>query len=160
VQVAGDDRLRGTHDLAGGREADVDPMGAEVALRGGSFAWVDVDGVVRARLHARLAADARVRVEVDDAVGSAVEGKCGADCGAGRIVAVIAAQDCEVPARVREGALLDVLYPGAEDAERHLVLGLARDGARVASDALRLVEDEAVAHRAIVWISVEGSVNT
>src|SRR5882762_5179541 len=97
-------------------------------------------------LHAGLAADTARAVEVHDAIGPPVEGDGGADRHAGRRVAVVAAQDREVSPRVREGPALHVLHPGAEGAERHLVLLLARDGAGVAADAPPLVDHEAVAH--------------
>ena len=50
-------------------QADVNPVGAVVALGSGVGVGVNVKGVVRASLHARLAADAAVFVEVHDAVG-------------------------------------------------------------------------------------------
>jgi hypothetical protein len=57
---------------------------------------------------------------------------------------VVASHDRERAHGVRPGALLDVLDPGAVDAEGDLVFGLARNGARVASDARRLVDHEPV----------------
>jgi hypothetical protein len=56
---------------------------------------------------------------------------------------VVTAEYREVPPRVRELALLDVLDPGAEDAERNAILLFARHGAGVAADASRLVDHEA-----------------
>ena len=114
VEVPGEDRPLGADDDARGLEPPLHPVGAEVALGGGVRVGVDVERVVGARLHARLAADAAVAVEVDDAVRPPVERHRRADRHAGRVVAVVAAHDREVPARVRELALLDVLHPRAE----------------------------------------------
>src|SRR5690606_41370190 len=58
-----------------------------------------------------------------------------------RVVALVAARDLECAARVRKLADVDVLDVRARDGERHLVLLLARGGARVAADAARLVDD-------------------
>src|SRR5262249_53572084 len=107
---------------------------------------IDVERVVRAGLHARLAADAPRAVEVDDPVVAAVEGDGRTDRHAGRRVAVIAAQHREIAPRVRERAALDVLHPRAKRAEGHPILFLARHRAGVAADALALVDHEAVTH--------------
>jgi hypothetical protein len=146
VEVARDDRLHRADDHARGLEADLDAMGAVVALGRGVRVRVDVERVVRARLHARLAADAPVAVEVDDAVRPSVERDGGADRHARGVVAVVAAHHREVTPRVRERTLLDVLHPGAVHAQRDLVLLLARHRAGVAADAFPLVDHEAVAH--------------
>ena len=74
-------------------------MRAVVALRRGVGVRVDVERVVRAALHARLAADAAVAVEIDDAVVARVERPRRADRHARRVLAVVAPQHREVPAR-------------------------------------------------------------
>src|SRR5262249_22562376 len=119
-------------------------VGAEVAFRRGLRARVDVERVVGAALHAGLAPYAAAVVEGDDAVLAPVERRGRGGLDAGRVVAVGAAGHGERPARLRELALLDVLHPRAGDAERHLVLDLARHRARVAPDALAVVDQEAV----------------
>ena len=58
---------------------------------------------------------------------------------------MVAPFDQEVPPAVGEGALVDVLDPGAELAERNAILCLARHRAGVAANALALVDDEAQA---------------
>src|SRR5437899_2590752 len=92
VEVAGDDRLLGADDHARGLEPHLDAMGAVVALRGGPRVRIDVERVVGTRLHARLAADAAIAVQVDDAVGSAIERDRRADRHARCRVAVVAAE--------------------------------------------------------------------
>ena len=59
---------------------------------------------------------------------------------------MIAALHIEKTPRVGKLALLDVLDPRAVNADRHFVLGLARDSTRVAADTLSVVDDEAVVH--------------
>ena len=111
-----------------------------------SVCGVDVERVVRAALHAGLAADAAPAVEVHDAVLPPEERGGGTDLDAGRVLAVVAAGDLEGAAGLGEHALLDVLDPGAGDAERDLVLGLAGHRAGVAADAPPVVDQEGVVH--------------
>jgi hypothetical protein len=85
----------------------------------------------------------RLPVEVHDPVAAPEEGRGRADLDAGRVLAVVAPRHLERAARVGELALLDVFDPGAGDAHRHLVFGLARDRAGVAADAPPVVDDEA-----------------
>ena len=73
VEIAGDDRPLGADDHTGRLEPDLHPVRAVVALRGRVGVGVDVECVVRAGLHAGLAADAAVAVEIDDPVGPPVE---------------------------------------------------------------------------------------
>src|SRR5713226_1678710 len=122
-------------------------MRAEVALGRGAALRIDVDGVVRAGLETGLAADAALRVELDDAVVAPVHGRRRTDRNAGGLRAMVAARDLKVPARVGKGSLLDVFDPRAVDTQRDLVLRLARRRARVASDALAVVDEEGVVHR-------------
>ena len=146
VEVAGDDRLLRADDDARGLEPALDAMRAVVALRRGIRVGVDVQRVVRAALHAGLAADAPVAVEVDDAVVARVEGARGADRHARRALAVVAAEDGEVPPRARPLAALDVLHPRAKRPDGDVVLFLARHRAGVTADAPALVDDESVTH--------------
>lgn len=57
---------------------------------------------------------------------------------------MVASHDGEEPFGVRPSPLLDVLDPGAVNAKRHIVLGLARNRTGVATDTARLVDDESV----------------
>src|SRR5712692_1592474 len=79
IEIARDDRLLRADDDASGLESHLDPVRAEVALRGRVRLGVNVERVVGAGLHAGLAADAALAVEIDDAVGTAEERKRRAD---------------------------------------------------------------------------------
>ena len=59
---------------------------------------------------------------------------------------MIAARDLKYSTRVGENPLLDVLDPSPVHAHRHLVFGFARHRAGVASDALAVIDYEAVFH--------------
>jgi hypothetical protein len=59
---------------------------------------------------------------------------------------MVAARDLKYAARVGENAFLDVLDPGPVHAHRHLVLGFTRHRAGVTSDALAVIDYEAVFH--------------
>src|SRR5581483_5709956 len=146
VEVAGKNRLGGTDHFAGRLVAHVHARSIEVALGGGVALRIDVERIVRAGLHARLAADAALVVEIDDAVGAAKERHRRADFDARRVVAVIAAQHREVPPRVRVAALLDVFDPRAIHADGDVVLLLAGQRAGMTADAAVLVDDKPVAH--------------
>src|SRR5262245_6103456 len=71
VQITGQNRLGRTDHLAGRLVAHVDSRSIEIALGRRVAVRIDVKRVVGAGLHARLAADAALVVEIDDAVGAA-----------------------------------------------------------------------------------------
>ena len=70
----------------------------------------------------------------------------GADFNARRVVAMVAAEHREVPARVRVVAFLDVLDPGAIHAHRDVVFFFTGNRAGVTADAAVLIDDKSVAH--------------
>src|SRR5207247_10766179 len=86
----------------------------------------------------------RVAVQIDDAVAALEERVGRADALARRFVALVAEDGEEEPARVGEGAFLDGLHPAAVHADRNLVLGLARDRARMTADAFSEIDGEPV----------------
>lgn len=59
---------------------------------------------------------------------------------------MIAARDLKDSTRVGVQALLDVFHPRPVHANRHMVFSLAGNSTGVASDALAVVDDEAVFH--------------
>src|SRR5579863_2538383 len=121
-------------------------MSAEMAFRCGTFVGIDVNGIVRAGLHAGLASNTSLGTEVDDTVFALIHRGDGADRDTGRILAMIAAGDLKDAAGIGERSLFDVLHPGAVHREGDVVLGLAGNGAGVTSDALAIIDDESVAH--------------
>jgi len=123
-----------------------------MALGCRAMVGIDINRIVRTRLHASLAANAAVRVEVDDAVLALVHRGHGTDRDTRRLLAMVAARDLKYAARVRVKALLDVLDPGSIHSDRHLVLGLARHRAGVTTNALAVIDYKAVFHRLEVLI--------
>ena len=121
-------------------------MRAEMAFRGGAIIRIHVNRIVGTGLHAGLAANAAVGVEIDDPVLALVHRGHRTDRDAGRLLAMIAARDLKYAARVWENALLDVLHPGPIHAYWHMVFGFARHRAGVASDAFAVIDYEAVFH--------------
>ena len=97
-------------------------------------------------LHARFAADAAAAVEINDAVVPLEQRGNGTYGDAGRVLAVIATKHGEGSPGVRIVALLDVFDPGSIGAQRHFILGLARDRASVAADTSPMVYYESVFH--------------
>ena len=63
--------MRGAHDNTCRFEPDLNSVIAKIALIRNVGVWVDVDRVVWACIHARLAADADVVIEVDNSVAGA-----------------------------------------------------------------------------------------
>ena len=120
VQIAEDAALGRADADACRQQLVLDAVRAEVALLRGVRVRIDEQLIVGAGLHARAAADARVAVQIDDAV-AALEQRVGrADLHAGRFVALVAQHGEEEAARVGERAFLDRLHPAAVDADRDL----------------------------------------
>src|SRR5512138_404379 len=105
-----------------------------MAFGGSMCLGVNVDGIIGASFETRLAADALVFVEFDNSIGALVHGCGGADANARRVFALIAAGHLKVAPSIRELPLFNIFYPGAENAERHLIFFLARDTAGVTPD--------------------------
>jgi hypothetical protein len=131
-------------------------MRTEVTFGRGIVVGIDVQGVIGTGLHATLAADASLIVKIDDSVGAPVEGFGGANGNAGGRIAVVTSHHPEVAAGVRKFALLDVLHPGAKDAQWNLVFLLARHRAGVTTDTSILIYDESVSHTSEFDIVLEG----
>jgi hypothetical protein len=141
VQVTDQDGLGRADGDARGLQPDVEAVRAQVAFLGRVVFGVDEDRVVGACGDAGLAADADRLVEVDDAVRPPVHRLGRAGGGAGRVRALVAPGHLERSADLREGPDLGRLDVGPGHPERDLVLALARRGARMAPDALVLVQD-------------------
>src|SRR5438093_13502799 len=114
---------------------------------------IDEELIVRTRNHAGAAADARLSIEIDDAVQAFIERACGTDAHARGFIALITEDGKEEPLRLRERSFLDGLDPAAVHADRDLVLRLAGDRAGVAPDALAKIDREPVVGHAEATIS-------
>jgi hypothetical protein len=121
-------------------------MRAEMALGGRAIIGIHVNGIVGTGLHAGLATNAALGVEIDDAILALVHRGHRTDRDAGRFLAMVAARDLKYSACVRVNALLDVLHPRPVHADGHMVFGLARYRAGMTSDALPIIDNEAVFH--------------
>jgi len=142
MHVPGQNRLGGANRCAGWRQPNLRPVRAEVALLRRARVGMEVEGVVGASLHARLATDAGIAGQIDDAIVALRKRVHRANVDARRLLTLVAPEDGERALRFGKAPLLRILDPGSERAERHLVLGLARHGACVAADTTSLVEDE------------------
>ena len=153
VHVARDDGVLGADDHASRFQPQIGAMGAKVTFGCGVGTGIDVNGVIGAGLHARLAADATGRIKFNDAVGALVHGRHRTDTHARRVGAVVAAGHLEVASDIGIGAGLHVLDPRAIDAQWHLVLRLAGGGAGVTANALAVVDDKTVVHEPLfTWL--------
>ena len=115
--------------------------------------WIQVDSVIRARLHARFAADTSVWIKTDDPVSTSVQRMGRTYLDTRRFVAMVAPQHSEMPTDIGKLALLDVFHPGPEHADRSVMLFLARHRAGVASDTAVLIDYKSVAHQASRFVA-------
>src|SRR5215469_613652 len=125
VEIAGEYRVGRTNDDACGFQVHFDPVRAEVALGSRMRVWIQVDGIIGARLHARFAADTSVRIEIDDPVSTAVQRMGRTYLDTRCIVAVVAPHHAEMPTDIGKLALLYVLYPGPKHTDGNVMLFLA-----------------------------------
>ena len=133
-------------DDTGRFESLFDSVGAEVAFLDGAEIIVEVQRIVRAGLHTCAATDTRVAIDVDNSIRAFLKRVDGTDRDAGRVGTLVAPKYGKVPADVGELTDLGVLHRRSEVADRNVVLGLAGDGAGVAADAPRLIDDEPILH--------------
>ena len=105
-----------THDHARGFQSNLGPMRTVVTLGGSPSLWIDINGVIRARLHTSLASDAKVGVEIYDPVFALVHRRHGTDGHARRLLAMVAACHLEDASRVRELSSFYILNPGTINA--------------------------------------------
>src|SRR5690349_13262200 len=96
-------------------------MRAIVTLCGGVRVRIDIQRVVRARLHAGFAADASLTVEIHNTVRALVQSAGRTDLYARSILAMLTTLDREKAPSIRELAFFDVLDPGAKRANGHLI---------------------------------------
>jgi len=101
---------------------------------------IDEDRVVRARGHARFAADADRFIEIDDAVRALEHRRRRTRGYARRMRALIAARDLVCAARLWKDTDIDVFDVSARDREWNEILRLARSRARMTADTARVVD--------------------
>src|SRR5262249_31288517 len=76
-----------------------------------------------------------------------------------RIVAVVASHHAEMPTDIGKLALLYVLYPGPEHANRNVMLFLARHRAGVASDTAVLIDYKSVPQSALPVYRISSAIS-
>jgi hypothetical protein len=86
-------------------------MRAKMALRSRPMIRIHINRIVRTRLHARLAPDAAIGIEIDNPVLALIHCRHRTNRDAGRLLAMIAPRDLKDPACIRKNALLNVLDP-------------------------------------------------
>src|ERR1700675_42285 len=146
AQISRNDSVFRAHDHASWFQPNFSAMRAEMALGGRTIVRIHIYRIVRTSLHAGFAANAAIGIKIDNPVLALIHRRHGTDGDARRLLAMVAARDLKYAARVGERALLDVLDPSPVHAYRHLVLGFAGHGAGVTSDALAVIDYEAVFH--------------
>jgi hypothetical protein len=97
-------------------------------------------------LGTRFTADTSAAVEIDNAVFSVKKRRYRTDLDTRSVSAVVAPHYGKQPACIGKSSLFDVFDPGAVYSDRHFVLGLARDGTRMAADTLSVIDNEAKIH--------------
>ena len=106
-----------------------------------------MNGIVRAGLHARLAADADAGIEVDDAIFSLVHGRDRAYPYTGWVGTMVAAGDLKMAPVVGKDACFHIFDPGAINTQGHFIFAFTGGRTGVATNTLAIVNDEAVIHK-------------
>jgi len=141
IHVADQNRLGRTNHYAGGLQADIDAVRAEVTFLSRMIFGIDEDGVVRTGGHTGLTADADRFVEVDDAVRALEHSGGRARSHARRVRALIAARDLMGSTHLWEHPHVHVLDVCPRDTYGDDVLRLARGSARMATDTASVVDN-------------------
>src|SRR6266702_2230365 len=144
VHIARNNGPLRTNNHAGWLQANLSAVRTIVALRSGIAIRINVKRIIGTRLHARLATDAAIGVEVHNAILALIEGFGRTNSHARCIVTMIAAVDQKIAPRVGELTLFDILYPRAINTDRNIMFGLARHGAGMTADTLALVYNKRV----------------
>lgn len=104
---------------------------------------IDVEGIIWTTLHASLTSDASLGIEIDDSVFPLPERRHWTDIGTGRVITVVAPHYREVPTRIREFPLFDILHPCLINPDWIVMFGLTSDRARVAANTPTVINYEA-----------------
>jgi len=140
IHIADKDRLRRANDHARGLELHVNAMRAEVTFFSGVVVRIDEDRVVRARGHARFAANADRFVEIDDTVGALEHRRRRTGSYARRVHALIAARYLVCAACLWKHADVNVFDVSTRDRDWDEILRLARSRARMTADTACVVD--------------------
>ena len=135
VQIARKDRMFWTHYYTGWLQTEVNFVRAIVTLGSSPRVGIDVNRIVRTRLHTCLAANADIRVEFDDAVIALVHGRDRTYPNARRIGAVITASYLERAGNVGIFTRLHTLNPGTLHTEGYLILAFTSGRTGMTADA-------------------------
>jgi hypothetical protein len=107
---------------------------------------VDVQCIVRTCLHTRLATDTTVLVKINDSIIPRIQRLRWTDANARGIRAMIATHNGEKPSGIRELPFLHLFHPCAVHTHWYLMFRFAGRGARMATDALSVINNESVLH--------------
>jgi len=146
VDIAHPDRFGGADLNTSGLESLINSMGTEIAFCCRVRVVIYIDSVVRARLHAHLAADAQGVIEIDDAVGPDEQRLGGAASYAWRISAVVAPHNAHLTRGGGVLTLIHIFHPRAKLPNGNIVFGLAGHRAGMATNTGPLINGKAVAH--------------
>ena len=126
-------------------------VSAVVTLLSGACVRIEIEGVVRACLHACLTANADIAVEIHNGVRPLVQSVDGANVYTRSGITVVAAEYCEVATNFWECPLLYIFDPCSEFAEGDFIFRFARYCAGVTTDASTLVDDKAKTCHVLIY---------
>lgn len=115
---------------------------------------MNINGIIRAGLHARLTSDASRSVKIDNPIFPLPERRDGANLHARRIRTMIATLYRKNPSGIRKIPFFYILNPGPVYSNRELMFLLASDCTSMASDAFSIIDDEAVIHEKSIITSL------
>jgi hypothetical protein len=115
---------------------------------------VDVQRVVRTCLHTRFATNATVFVEIDDAIGSKIQGFDRTNLHTRRVSAMIAAHHRKKTAGIGESPFFDLLDVRSEHPDRHFMFRFASRRTGVTANTFAVINNESVFHKLILIVGI------
>lgn len=122
-------------------------MGAEITLLRRVAIRIDVERIIRTRLHTRLTSNAATIIKIHNAIIAFKECRCRTDGYTGSVNAMITAQHGKETARIRVFAFLNIFDPGAISADWYFVFRFAGNRAGMATNTFAVVNQKSDFHK-------------
>jgi hypothetical protein len=122
-------------------------MSAEITLLRRVAIRIDVECIIRTRLHTRLTPDAATIIKIHNAIVAFEERRGRTDGYAGRVNAMITAQHRKKAACLRVLTLFNVFNPGAISADWYFVFRFAGNRAGMATNTFAMVNQKSDFHK-------------
>ena len=124
----------------------INSVRTKIALFRHVVIWINIKSIIRTCLHARLAGDTPLSVEIDNTIIPIIK-RCGrtylyARC----FLTMVAAQNGKEALSFWERPLFHILYPGPVHTDGHFMFRFAGYGACVAANTFPIIDEETEVH--------------